>query len=283
MYATSPPITTAYWDNSGGTLGVTAPSITPTITGAGSLLNLSGSQVSYVILFADATTSGSGSVAGEWSEIPVPTSSMGTPAFANDSTVPLTLSNVGFQLSPTLIPLDNLNFNSEPPSGMTPFSGIPNGTTVARARRGSASAGAVRAGPVGRRCGPADRMSPAAADAVCCLEAGGQAGASASVKEGLAASCAETGKVIVPLTVRVQASIAADWLGRTAAAAWLAVGIAPFEPGRLGAAAAFRGSLASGTPAGSPRCDPLASARFVSQSLPCHGQNRKSTKQRRMG
>jgi hypothetical protein len=59
----------------------------------------------------------------------VPTNQQGTPWFENDSTVPLTLSNVGYQLSPTLIPLDELNSTYEPASNFTPL-GIPDGTTL---------------------------------------------------------------------------------------------------------------------------------------------------------
>ena len=46
---------------------------------------------------------------------------------SNDTDSSETLSNVGFFISPTQIPLDDLNFNGTPPTGMSgsPFMPVP--------------------------------------------------------------------------------------------------------------------------------------------------------------
>jgi hypothetical protein len=85
----------------------------PTLTASG--LGTVGSNVKYVTLFADITSGGQ--TVGQWFEIPY---TPGTPpqlTLTNYTTGSETLSNVGFQLSQTLIPLDNLNFNDDPPPG----------------------------------------------------------------------------------------------------------------------------------------------------------------------
>ncbi len=126
----SPAFLAASWDSSAGTLLPANPVLTETISGAGTL-STSGSQATtFVLLHADAALTLGGVATGEWAEFQVPTNAQGTPWFENDSTVPVTLSNVGYQLSPTLIPLDQLNNISEPASSFTPLGGIPDGTTL---------------------------------------------------------------------------------------------------------------------------------------------------------
>ena len=76
-----------------------------------------------------------GQQAGEWHELPC---GCNRPApnviISNNSNAPITLSNVGYQLSPTLIPLDDLNFGNDPPPGQpgSNFTPLPqyNGTTL---------------------------------------------------------------------------------------------------------------------------------------------------------
>ena len=68
---------------------------------------------------------------GQWFELPEPTT--GTTAsplditLTNNDSTPLTFNNYGYFISPTLIPLDNLNFTGEPPPGQpnSPFTVLP--------------------------------------------------------------------------------------------------------------------------------------------------------------
>jgi hypothetical protein len=79
----------------------------------------------YLTLFSETT----GSNTGQWFELPILPGQTITPQFVNDMTSPsLTLSNAGFMLSPTLIPLDNLNFGELPPPGSpgSTFQPLPN-------------------------------------------------------------------------------------------------------------------------------------------------------------
>lgn len=117
-------VLTQYWSNS--TTKTQLPSLTiksPTL-GTGT--------VKYETFFADVTRNGQ--TVGEWFEVPY----TGTqPTFSPQVFTPgnVTLSNVGFQLSNTEIPLDNLNFGIDPPPGSpnSPFTALPqyDGTTVA--------------------------------------------------------------------------------------------------------------------------------------------------------
>ncbi len=67
----------------------------------------------YVIFFADVNST------GEWFETPVQVDTVTPPQITvtDTSAVAETLSNVGYQLSPTLIPLDQLNAMDYPPPG----------------------------------------------------------------------------------------------------------------------------------------------------------------------
>ena len=69
----------------------------------------------YVSITQGATTT------GDWFELPYVTAGPNGPGpkitFSDTGGAPLTLSDVGFLTSPTLIPLDNLNFNDYPPPG----------------------------------------------------------------------------------------------------------------------------------------------------------------------
>ena len=121
----SPAFLGAAWDISSGTQQETLlplmPALTQTLSGAGTVTG--SGNTTYVLLFANVALSGSGPPAGQWAEFPVPTNAMGTPYFENDAGVPLILSNVGYQISPTLIPLEQLNPTDEPPSSFTPIPG----------------------------------------------------------------------------------------------------------------------------------------------------------------
>ena len=126
----SPAFLGSSWDVGGGTLLPANPTLTVTVSGAGTV-NTSGTQATtFVLLHADVASGlGAGGATGEWAEFQVPTNAMGTPYFENDSTAPVTLSSVGYQLSPTLIPLDELNSTYEPAGNFTSL-GIPDGTTL---------------------------------------------------------------------------------------------------------------------------------------------------------
>ncbi len=86
----------------------------------------------YAILFADVTSGGN--TVGQWIELPY-TGSYPTLTITNYTGSAETLSNVGYFLSPTMIPLDNLNFGTTPPPGSldSPFIPLPNldGETLA--------------------------------------------------------------------------------------------------------------------------------------------------------
>jgi hypothetical protein len=84
--------------------------------------------MNYVIFFADVTIGGN--TTGQWFETPmlVDTGTLPQITVTDTSARQVTLSNVGFLLSPTLIPLDNLNYMDYPPPGsagtqFTPMSG----------------------------------------------------------------------------------------------------------------------------------------------------------------
>ena len=125
----SPAFLGSSWDVGGGTLLPANPVLTETISGAGTL-NTSGTQATtFMLLHANVASAAGGTPVGQWAEFQVPTNAMGTPLFENDGTAPVTLSNVGYQLSSTLIPLDQLNSIDEPASYFTPL-GIPDGTTL---------------------------------------------------------------------------------------------------------------------------------------------------------
>jgi hypothetical protein len=70
--------------------------------------------VHFEVVFVQVTSNGV--TAGNWFEIPyngsAPPITLSNPTGSSE-----TLSNVGYQLSPTLIPLDNLNFGTDPPPG----------------------------------------------------------------------------------------------------------------------------------------------------------------------
>ena len=93
------------------------PSIVPTWTpptGSGG----------YIIAYLQDTDD-----VGQWLELPYttgPTGSLMLTLSNNDST-PLTFNDYGYFLSPTFIPLDNLNFTGEPPPGHpnSPFTVLP--------------------------------------------------------------------------------------------------------------------------------------------------------------
>jgi PEP-CTERM motif len=85
----------------------------PTLTASG--LGTVGLNVKYVTLFADITSGGQ--TVGQWFEIPYTPGTSPQLTLTNYTTGSETLSNIGFQLSSTLIPLDNLNFNDDPPPG----------------------------------------------------------------------------------------------------------------------------------------------------------------------
>lgn len=80
----------------------------------------------------------------DWFELPYTTGgARPTIQITDTSGMPLTLSDAGYMLSPTLIPLDSLNINDDPPTGSpgSPFTPLPqyDGTLSA----GGSESGAV--------------------------------------------------------------------------------------------------------------------------------------------
>jgi hypothetical protein len=95
------------WSNGSSTTPL--PDLSATVSGP------TGSPVKYLTVFADVTSNGS--TVGQWFEIPYVAGTTPKLTLTNYTSSNETLSNVGFMTSPTLIPLDNLNFNDYPPPG----------------------------------------------------------------------------------------------------------------------------------------------------------------------
>ena len=94
-----------YWGGS-PSLSVPVASVTQT--------TLPTSPVKYAVVYVTISPD----LTGQWFELPyTPTATAPKINFANNDGNPITLSNAGFQLSNTMIPLDDLNFNAEPPPG----------------------------------------------------------------------------------------------------------------------------------------------------------------------
>jgi hypothetical protein len=89
---------------------MSVPGISANVTGQAT------GQTQFVILFVQA---GGPTGTGEWFEFPLVGNpgQMGHVTVSNNTTAPFQLSNAGFMLSPTQIPLDDLNFNDIPPPG----------------------------------------------------------------------------------------------------------------------------------------------------------------------
>lgn len=86
----------------------------------------SGGPVSFFDIFVDITPPG-GLAGGQWFELPYYGSA--TPEFTLNyvGSGPITLSDAGYFISPTEIPLDNLNFGNDPPTGSlnSPYTPLP--------------------------------------------------------------------------------------------------------------------------------------------------------------
>ena len=109
-----------YWANASGT----PLQQLPDVVGMPSPPILASLAVQYVIL---ATTFTAGRVSStSWFEVPF-VQSAGNPQSGLSTGPGVTLSNSGFLLSDTQIPLDQLNFGNEPPPGQpgTPFTPLP--------------------------------------------------------------------------------------------------------------------------------------------------------------
>ena len=74
-----------------------------------------GPTVKYITFFAQVKSNGT--TIDQWFEVPYTAGTSPSLTLTNYTSSPETLSNVGFMLSPTLIPLDNLNFGDDPPPG----------------------------------------------------------------------------------------------------------------------------------------------------------------------
>ena len=82
-------------------------------------------KVKFISFFADVTSGGQTS--GQWFEIPYTPGTAPKLVVTNYTNMPETLSNVGYVLSPTQIPLDQLNFSDYPPPGSpnSPYTPLP--------------------------------------------------------------------------------------------------------------------------------------------------------------
>ena len=131
-----------YWSN--GTLTMTLPGLSASLANGG----ITPTSDPFAIIFADVTSDGN--TVGTWFELPY-TSSSPMVTLTNYTSSAETLSDVGYFLSPTEIPLDQLNYGHEPPPGTngSPFTPLPglDGTTLSG---GNGIGGAGAASPRGR-------------------------------------------------------------------------------------------------------------------------------------
>jgi hypothetical protein len=108
---TSVTMTSQKWSDQHNTQSTSSPALS--IKGPAT----SGTHFKYVNFYVNVTAGGQ--TTGQWFEVPFNTGTSPKITLTNGSTDNLTLSNSGYFISPTLIPLDNLNFNSDPPPGMS--------------------------------------------------------------------------------------------------------------------------------------------------------------------
>ena len=101
-------------------LGVSTASADPTYT-------------SFFDVFVDISLNGT--TTGDWLQVPIPPGdNYPILNLMNNSGSPVTLSDAGFFISPTMIPLDDLNSTYEPPTGSpgSPYTPLPqyDGTSI---------------------------------------------------------------------------------------------------------------------------------------------------------
>ena len=142
----SPLTVRKYWSYNNGGTNIEFPLPAPTFA----LSNLNGGlaqgpNTKFLLLYSTVELSGGG-VAGEWSELQVPVGQFVTADILNNDRQdgPMFAFKVGFFLSDTQIPLDDLNNTYEPPTGspnspFTPLPGIPDGTPIAPGGMASAT------------------------------------------------------------------------------------------------------------------------------------------------
>lgn len=108
----APPVSSVYWGNGG-----TGDNISP----------LPITAVAYEIPAPWAVFTYTIAGTNYWFEQPYASGANPFLQLTNSSTTNETLSSVGYMLSDTLIPLDNLNYSDEPPPGIngSPFTAIP--------------------------------------------------------------------------------------------------------------------------------------------------------------
>jgi hypothetical protein len=100
------PVVSEAWSFSGGG-SAALPALSAYVTPA------PGTTGKFVAIFAEAQFAGV--TVGTWFEFPLLAGASPTISISNNSSSPLTLSDVGFLISPTEIPLDQLNFQDFPP------------------------------------------------------------------------------------------------------------------------------------------------------------------------
>jgi hypothetical protein len=83
----------------------------------------------YAIIFAEVVDPTTHATGFDYTELPYSPFSLPAIDFTNSSGDSLSLHNVGFFVSNTEIPLENLNLSGLP-SNFTPISGFPDGTTI---------------------------------------------------------------------------------------------------------------------------------------------------------
>ena len=90
----------------------------------------------FAIVFVELTINNS--VTDEWTEVQF-TGSNPSVTLTDNTSLSETLSDAGFFISPTMIPLDQLNVTDEPPTGMpgSPFTPLPSldGVTLCARRQ----------------------------------------------------------------------------------------------------------------------------------------------------
>lgn len=103
-----------------------SPTHLPSLTVSMPTLSGSATDIDYLMFYADVTASGS--TAGQWFETPFD-GSQPPPSITltDDTSNPITLSNTGYFITETYLPLDDLNYPTNPPPdvGGSPFTPLP--------------------------------------------------------------------------------------------------------------------------------------------------------------
>lgn len=111
-----PDISSAGWLSATLEIDLLSMGVSPTLEALPSI-----AADPYEVVFANVSSANNTTPVAQWFEIPYFTTKPPTITLTNNAGVPETLSNVGYFLSDTLIPLDQLNLTNYPSSDFTPL------------------------------------------------------------------------------------------------------------------------------------------------------------------